>query len=77
MSGQPVAGRSTAGYLTASVVLAVLQILAGGCRGEPQPGGIVPLGGAVAVGVLLTQRSAIHWFGRLRTPGTPSQPPYA
>ncbi|MFH8797980.1 hypothetical protein ACH4F6_00030 [Streptomyces sp. NPDC017936] len=66
------------GVRVASVVLAVLQILAGaGAAANHDSGGVVPLGGAIAVVVLLTQRSAIQWFGRPRTPGAPPQPPYA
>ncbi|MEV6619046.1 hypothetical protein AB0N31_35385 [Streptomyces sp. NPDC051051] len=66
------------GVRVASVVLAVLQILAGmGAAANHNSGGIIALGGAITVVVLLTQRSAIQWFGRPRTPGAPPQPPYA
>ncbi|MFF9816215.1 hypothetical protein [Streptomyces sp. NPDC014006] len=62
----------------ASVVLAGVQILiALGATANGTPGGIVPLGGAIAVIVLLSRRSASQWFGRPRTPAVPPQPPYA
>ncbi|MEU3843300.1 hypothetical protein AB0E88_25070 [Streptomyces sp. NPDC028635] len=66
------------GVRIASIVLAAVQILiALGATANGTPGAVVPLGGAVAVIVLLGRRSASQWFGRPRTPALPPQPPYA
>ena len=70
--------KASNGVRIASVALAVLQILVGmGAATNHNSGGIVPFGGASTVVVLLTQRSAIQWFGRPRTPGAPPQQPFA
>ncbi|MEU3288631.1 hypothetical protein [Streptomyces longwoodensis] len=62
------------GVRVASIVVAVLQILMGlGSMANGTFLGIVPLGGAVTVVVLLTQRPATQWFTRPRTPNAPQQ----
>ncbi|MFJ4487013.1 hypothetical protein ACIP3D_32235 [Streptomyces longwoodensis] len=64
------------GVRVASIAVAALQILMGlGSLANGTFLGIVPLGAAVTVVVLLTQRPAIQWFTRPRTPQ--QQPPYA
>ncbi|GGV26511.1 hypothetical protein GCM10010293_25090 [Streptomyces griseoflavus] len=64
------------GVRVASIVLASVQILfALSAAAQGVPLGIVPLGTAVAVIVLLSQGSAGQWFRRQRVTGTP--PPYA
>ncbi|MFI9821688.1 hypothetical protein ACIHFC_14630 [Streptomyces sp. NPDC052013] len=64
------------GVRVASIVLACVQILfalSATARGVPL--GIVPLGSAIAVVVLLSQGSAGAWFKRPRAHGVP--PHYA
>ncbi|MET9117539.1 hypothetical protein ABZX38_25545 [Streptomyces longwoodensis] len=64
------------GVRVASIAVAALQILMGlGSLANGTFLGIVPLGAAVTVVVLLTQRPAIQWFTRPRTPQ--QQPPHA
>ncbi|GHD22612.1 hypothetical protein [Streptomyces galbus] len=58
------------GVRVASIAVAALQILMGlGSLANGTFLGIVPLGAAITVVILLTQRPAIHWFTRPRTPG--------
>ncbi|MEY7978311.1 hypothetical protein AB8O53_18560, partial [Streptomyces pilosus] len=63
------------GVRVASLVLASVQILfALSAAAQGVPLGILPLGAAVAIIVLLSQGSAGQWFRRRHTTGTP--PPY-